>query len=264
MAISFLSAGAVAAGTTSLSCPYPASGITSGMLAVLFICNKYPTNGPAQPTGYTTPSNNQFSRGGGTPGVDTGDVYITLYVRVCDGTENGGSVSVTLTSANTCVGRIFIYQAAGGATWDYAAAGGSDNVAGTAWSVTGGSDPGVAANDMVLVGSAICGNTDTATSEAISQTGVTFGAMVERQDSGTNNGDDCSLWMTEHPVTAGPSSAAPVYTATVAGTGSATAAGASLFLRLREVVSSANRATKQIQLGGASSLTPGMLQISGG
>jgi hypothetical protein len=173
MTIAFVSAGTVATGTTALTCAYPTSGITAGMLAVLVISNKYPTNGPSTPANYVAPSGNQYSRAGGTPGADTGDVYITCYLRECDGSENGGSVGVTLTGANTSIGRIFIYSKSASASWAYQLVGGSDNVAGTSWSVTAGSDPGVTANDMVLVASAICGNTDTATSEAISQTGVT-------------------------------------------------------------------------------------------
>jgi len=233
MAIAFGAAGAVAPGTTSLSVAYP-TGITAGQLLVLFIANKYPTNAPSLPNGWTAPSGNQYSRGGGTPGADTGDVYITVFVRIADGTETG-NLAVTLTGANTSLGVIFRVTKAAGMDWGYACAGGSDNAAGTSWSVTAGANPGVTASDMVFVGSAICGNTDTATAEAISQTGVTFGTMVERVDTGTNNGDDISIWVTEHPVSSGTGSAAPVYTATVAGTGSATAAGASLFLRLREV-----------------------------
>ncbi len=236
MAIAYEATGApaVATGTTTLSVAYPTT-VAAGNLLILFIANKYPTNGPATPDGWTAPSGNQYSRGGGTPGVDTGDVYITLFLKIADGTETG-NVSVTLTGANTSIGRIFRYSKDASKDWEYVCAGGSDNAAGTSWSVTAGSNPGVTANDMVLVGSGICGNTNTATAEAITQTGVTFGTMQERQDSGSNTGDDIAMWMTEHPVSSGTGSAAPVYTATVAGTGSATAAGASLFLRLREVL----------------------------
>lgn len=238
MAIAFGAVGAVAVGTTSLSVAYPAN-ITAGQLLVLFVGNKYPTNAPATPSGFFAPSGNQYSRGGGTAGADTGDVYITVFLRIADGTETG-NLSVTITGANTTIGIMFRVTKAAGVDWGYACAGGSDNTAGTAWSVTAGSNPGVVAGDMVFVGSTVCGNTDTATAEAITQTGVTFGSMVERQDSGSNTGDDISLWITEHPVNSGTGSANPVYTATVAGTGSATAAGASLFLRLREVAASQN------------------------
>ncbi len=234
MTIAFGAAGAVAPGTTSLSIAYP-TGITAGQMLVMMICNKYPTNGPTNPGGgWFAPPGNQYSGGAGAAGVDTGTVYITCFLKIADGTETG-SVTVTVTAGNACLGVIFRVTKTVG-SWEYVCAGGSDNSAGTAFSVTAGSDPGVTAGDMIFVGSALNGNTDTATLEAIAQTGVTFGTMVERADSGTNNGDDCSIWVTEHPVNAGTGSAAPVYTATVGGTGSATAAGASLFLRLREVV----------------------------
>jgi hypothetical protein len=262
MAIAFGTAGAAATGTTPLSVAYPTS-ISAGDLLILFVANKYPTNGPSLPGGFFAPSGNQYSRGGGTPGADTGDVYITVYLRIADGTETG-SVSVTVTGANTSIGRMFRYTKSATSTWGYACAGGSDNAAGTSWSVTAGSDPGVTANDMVVVGSGICGNTDTATAELITQTGVTFGAMVERQDSGSNTGDDISMWVTEHPVSSGTGSVAPVYTATVAGTGSATAAGASLFLRLREIpdVTISCSVATLVSAGQTADVIPGNKDIS--
>ncbi len=231
MTIAFGAAGANTPGTTSLAIPYP-TGITAGQMLLMFICSKYPSNFPTKPTGWDAPANNQFSDSGGSPAADTGNATITLFTRIADGTETG-NVSVTLTGVNTCMGIILRYTKTVW-TWDIACAGGADASAGTSWSVTAGSDPGVTTNDLVVVGTALNGNTDTATSEAISQTGVTYGAMAERADAGTNNGDDCSLVVSEHPVTAGPSSAAPVFTATIGGTGSATARGASIFVRLRE------------------------------
>lgn len=232
MALAFGAAGAVATGTTPLSVPIPSA--SDGDLLVLFVGNKYPTNGPSTPNGWTAPSNNQFSGGAGAAGADSGTVYITVFVKIKESTDTG-NLAVTVSSANTSIARIFSVTKSASTAWGWACAGGSDNAAGTSWSVTAGANPGITANDLVFVGTCVNGNTDTATVEAISATGATFGTMVERQDSGSNTGDDISLWITEHPVSSGTASAAPVYTATVGGTGSATAAGASLVLRLREV-----------------------------
>jgi hypothetical protein len=86
---------------------------------------------------------------------------------------------------------------------------------------------------MVIVGSGI--NTDgyTFTSEAISATGVTFGAMNERQDSGTTTGQDCGLVVADFAVSSGTSSAAPVYTMTASSSGTNNPEGTSVFLRIR-------------------------------
>lgn len=234
MAVSYVDEGTVAAGTTSLTVPCPAT-VAAGNLLVLVIANKYPTNGPSQPTGWTTPSNNQYSGGAGAAGVDSGNTYITIFTREADGTEGGTNVSVTLTGANTSLGRIFRFSKTAG-SWGIAIAGGGDNSAGTAWSVTSGADPGVASGDIILVASALNGNTDTGTSQAISQSGATFDTMAERQDSGTNNGEDCSLIVTTHPVITGGTGNL-TYTMTVGGTGSSTAAGSTAFVRVREVSS---------------------------
>jgi hypothetical protein len=255
MAISFHAAGTAAIGTTSLAVPYPT--VTAGDLLVLFVANKYPTNAPGTPTDFSAPSGNQYSGGAGAAGADTGTVYITVFVKIATGSETGNA-TVTLTGANTSIGRMFSYTNTG--SWGYACAGGSDNSAGTSWSVTAGANPGVTAADMVLVGSAICGNTDTATSEVITQTGVTFGTMVERQDSGSNTGDDISLVVSEHPVSSGTGSAAPVYTMTISGTGSATAAGASLIIRLRQVAAIVGDAN--ITLGALTTTSAGAADIA--
>ena len=261
MAIAYVDAGTVAAGTTSLSVPYPAT-VAAGNLLVLAICNKYPTNRPSTPTDWTAPSGNQYSGGAGSAGADTGTVYITYYVKIATGSETG-NVSVTLTSANTCIGRIFRFSKAATATWAYACAGGSDNSAGTAWSVTAGSDPGVTANDLLIIASAMCGNPMTGSGYGLTQTGVTFGSITERQDSGTNNGDDCSLIVVTVPISSGTGSAAPVFTFTVGGTASATAAGASGILRMRELPAQTVTATAGIAdtTGQNATVTPGAVTV---
>lgn len=223
----------MAIGTTSLSIPYPAS-IAAGDLLVVFISNKYPANGPTTPAGFTRPTNGQGQGGAGASGIDTGQVFSTCLVKEADGTETG-NLAVTITSGNSAVGRMWRCTKSALKNWEYVATNGADNAGAGNWSVTGAADPGVTAADLVLVGSAINADTYTYTLQAITSTGVTYAAMTEQQDSGTAGGQDCYLVVSSHPVTSGTSSAAPVYTMTTSGSAVSAPAGASVFLRLREV-----------------------------
>lgn len=229
--VAFVNAGAAAAGSTSLAVPWPASPV-AGNLAALTIANKFPTNGPTTPTDWTLPSNGQASGGIGVNGTDSGNVYCTVYYFVLLGTESG-NLSVTITSGNSAVGRIFQYSKTGGA-WDIAAVNGTDLVADASWAITYGANPGIRQKDMILVASAI--NTDdyTYSGQALTVTGCTLGTETERQDSGTITGSDCALMVSDHVIASGTATAAPTYAATSSGTDSSVRpGGASVLLRIR-------------------------------
>lgn len=230
--IAFVAAGAAASGTTAPAPAYPA-GLTSGDLLVLVVANKYPNNGPSTPTDWTLASNAQGSGGSGAAGADSGNVYCTVFYKESDGTETG-TLTLTITSANSSIARMFAFSKSD-CDWNIAAANGADTSAGTDWSVTAGGDPGVTTADMVLAASAInfANGSSIWSSEAIAQTGVTFGAMTERQDSGTGTADNVHLVVSEHPVDSGTGSAAPVFTMTASTSGANGPAGATVFFRMR-------------------------------
>lgn len=233
--ISFVAAGAAAVGSTSLAVPYP-TGIISGDKLVLCIANKYPANGPSTPAGWTLVSNAQGSGGAGAAGADSGTIYSTVFHKTSDGTETG-NLTVTLTSANSSIGRMLAYRAPPSNVWAVAAHNGADNTAGTGFSVTCGADPGELAGDMVVVCAAVNTDARTFASEAISATGISvWGTVVERNDSVTTTGDDCALVISEHPVTTGTSSSAPVFTMTASGTAGNQGGGSAVVFRMRSTV----------------------------
>jgi MSHA biogenesis protein MshQ len=233
MAIAFGAAGAVAnTATTTLTLAYP-TGITAGQLIVMCICNKYPPNTPTTPAGFTLAANAQGTGGSGAAGIDTGTVYMTVYYRIAPSALSG-NVSITVTGNNVAIGRIFRYTNATN-NWDVSAANGADNTAGsTAWLTTMNVNPGLTAGDWVIVASGI--NTDlyTFSAQAPAEASTTFGATVERQDSGTTSGQDCALVVTDTPVTAGTSTVAPTYSMTSSGSAANNPAGSSVMLRIRE------------------------------
>lgn len=226
MTIALGSLGTAATGTTSLSVALP-SGIVAGDLLVLAIANKYPSNGPSTPSGYTFGA--QATGGQGSAGADSGQTFCTVYYRVADGTESG-NVAVTITSGNVSVGRLIRYTG-DGAGWNLAFAVGDDASAGTSWSVTATSNPGIQADDFLLAFGATNSDAGTASAEAMSATGLVFASATEIADTLNGSGDDCSLLGSQHPVTSGIASAAPVWTATLsAGSGT----GGAVFVRVRE------------------------------
>jgi MSHA biogenesis protein MshQ len=234
-AVAYGSRGNAVSGTTSLSVPHP-GGIAAGNLLILVVGNKYPTNGPATPSGWTLVANGQGAGGLGSAGADSGAIYNTIFVKEALGNESG-NLAVTVSSANTSMARMFRYTKAAGTSWDFAATNGSDNTAGTTWSVTGAANPGITSGDVLIVGSSLNGNRVSSWTESVSATGATFGAVTERNDSTSSTGDDMGLIVSEHPVTAGTASAAPVFTMTgSSGTANANSpTGASVILRIREV-----------------------------
>lgn len=233
-AVTYGASGTSVSGTTSLTVSYP-TGIAAGDLLILTVGNKYPTNGPTTPTGWTL---FQASGGLGTAGNDSGQVYSTVFVKEAVGTESG-NLTVTLTSANTSMARMFRYTKAAGTVWSYAATTGSDNIAGPGrtWNVTGAANPGITAGDVVIVVSGLNGNQVTSWTESITATGATFGTVAERQDAASGTGNDMGMVVSEHPVSSGTATAAPDYAMTAANgtitTNSPT--GASVFLRIREI-----------------------------
>ena len=232
MTVAYKDTGTVATGTTSLAIPHPTSGgvILAGELLVVAICSKHPDYGPADISGWTKLTSDSS---GLADGVDDGDSRATIFYKVAAGGESG-DVTVTLTSCSTCVGRMFRYTKTG-TSWVIGSAIGAQNTKVDPWTttnaVTATSDPGLTAGDVLLMVVAFNVNVCTMTLEAVTATGITvWGTMAERQDSGTNNGNDCALIVSEHPVTTGTSSAAPVF----AGDPSTTVAGGVLFFRMRE------------------------------
>lgn len=255
-AVVYGASGAIATGTTSLSVPYP-TGIAAGNLLVLSVGNKYPTNGPATPAGWTLVA--QGTGGSGGSGVDSGNVYATVFVKEAVGTESG-NLALTLTSADTAMAQMYRYTKTAGASWNYAATTGADTSAGTSWSVTGAANPGIVAGDIVIATSAMNGNRVSNWGESISATGVTFAAATERMDSNSGTGQDMGMVVSEHSVSSGTATAAPVYSMT-GSSGSANAnspTGASVMLRIREMAAptaSKSFASKTIAPGGTSVLT---------
>jgi hypothetical protein len=227
--VSFIAIGTEAVGTTSAAPSYPAS-ISSGDLLLLTVVNKYPTNGPSTPSGWTLLR--QDSGGNGSAGADSGDVYVTVFYKIADGTETG-TLTVTVTGGNSTGAYITQYRKTGG-TWQIAASGGSDNVTGTAWSVTTADNVNLAVDDFVIAFSGSNSDSGAYSTHAFSSTGITFSARTERIDVSNAQGDDNRLFAASATVTAGSGNNPVTYTATAGLSGANSQCGATVVVRLRQ------------------------------
>lgn len=231
-----LSGANVSSGSTSVTVTWPTAGnfpYQAGDLFLLFVANKYPTNGPTTPTGFTL--GKQVSGGHGSSGPDAGSVYVTGYYKVSDGSEVAGTTfAVSIPSGNSACTYMVRYLKDAIRTWDVGWAGGSMNTPGTAWSVTGDGNPDYRSGDIAVTYSGINTDARTFTVESLAATGCTFGTMLEGTDAGTPTGDD-SWGVVSFQMASGLSTAAPVFTMTASGSSTDEPAGATVFARVRLV-----------------------------
>lgn len=228
-------------GTTFPVVEYP-SGISYGDMLIMAIAHRPNASTITTPTGWTAPSNNTATGGAGAEGAGTGTIRVTVFYKIASMAEAGSEI-IPIASGATVGAAIFRVSRTTGKDWSIAVVNGSDNTAGSSWSATMGSDPGVTSGDLVYVVSGSSEDTATLASQAVTQTGVTYGATSERTDTAVSTGNDLRLCITEHPISSGTSSAAPVYTMTASGTGNGNVAGASIFIRLRQSNSAIQLAT---------------------
>lgn len=229
--LSYSDAGTPSGNDASFTAIVAPATVNPGDLLVIGIANKYPTTGPLTPYGWTAITNNQASGGAGSAGVDTGNVYSTIFVREAEGWEDNAAFILETAGGNSIEAQILRFTKGTGKEWDLAATTGTDTSQNTTWSVTASSNPGITAGDIVLT--TVASNSDGASwsGEGITATGITIGADTERNETASTGGDDVELIMSTHTVASGTASAVPQMTATV----DANVAGAVVFLRLRQV-----------------------------
>lgn len=233
MAIAFVAVGTAGTGTTSCTPTYPT--VSANNLIVMEVVSKYPGNDPSTPSGFTPLTNFRKSGGHGSAGVDTGDVTVSVYVKVATGSESG-TETVTVTGGNSVAARMSSYSIGAGNTWGMKCYGASMNTPSASWSVSF-LTVDLLSGDRVLASSGVNADTNSFSAEACSASGVTFGSAVERTDAANTSGDDMRIVLSEHGVT---TASAGTYTVTYDMTGSGssvdTPAGATVLLVLRELV----------------------------
>ncbi len=222
------SCGLTAAGGTSVAPVYPEN--EPGDLLLLIVGTRNSTVSPSTPANWTNIAN--YTGGVGTFGSDAGNAKVQAFYRVPT-TVLTGTQSVTITSGNTSAGQICAIHRDGVYNWSIDNDGGSDNTAGTAWSVTGGGID-FTSNDggnVVIVGNAINTDAYTYSAHALSATAMTISDFNETTRLISGTGNDMALNVVSGEVTAGSSmGVVPTYTMTSSGSGTNAPAGASIIL----------------------------------
>lgn len=255
MAVSFRISGAVASGTASISIPYPA-GIVAGDLLVIFVNLKLAGDFStaflelAAAAGFTPVVGSSGGVGTGG-GIDTGSVLNRLFIKIAVGNETGSVAGTSQggQNINSMIGRMFCYNYDKTKSLDLfyktfshspaTATAAISIIPGTGFSTPTNSTPTPliigGAGEVSLVAFGINADTYTYSAQTLAVTGVTYSAVVERQDSGTNSGADTGLLVTEHSVTAGTNSdASMTYNVTSSGSTATAPTGAFIFVHLKE------------------------------
>jgi hypothetical protein len=215
-----------------------------GDTLVLGIAGKYPTNYPTTPSGWTFGDVERCVSDTGA-GADNGDCFVWVAYKVADAADatasaSSGTVSVTHTSGNVCMGQIQRFTTTSGTVVGFTFSKGRQDTE-TSAATTINFSPNLSWNTDDLAVVWFGGNTDAGgygTSGAgIAASGSSFSIVTEQSVAGSSLGDDCKLEMHRKTCTSGGGSGAGSVTFTVGGVATSTAA---LLVQLREVAAVTN------------------------
>lgn len=240
MALAFQSStgSALTAVADALPVPYPASIAVNDPL-VLLVGNKGFAATPTTPAGWQ--SLGTITNGSTAAGTDTGSVRMTAFARMAAGGETG-NLTVTITSAVSSYGSMYRYTKAAGTIAQFVLATGTDGTAGTAWSVTFGSNPGITTGDHLVLGGVWSTDAaNTVSASALAATSATIAGIVAAGDRMllVSTGSDLGGFTNHCNCSAGTASAAPVWTST--NTLATNNSGSAVIVRIREVLPPAAR-----------------------
>jgi hypothetical protein len=220
-----------AAGSTSVAPGLPVA-IGAGDIMILFVGSKPFSDTINTPSGWTLLSAGEGTNGSVASGVDVGSVHWATFYRLWQ--SGDASPTVSITSGNVTLACINGFSKDGGMNWDTpVAAKGSDTSSGTDFSLTFDADPGITANDMLVMGFVIAGNNSTFGLPTLTAASATIGTVTESPavEGATATGNDLEATAAYALCTAGTGTAAPVGGSTL----SVAQTGGGSIVRLREV-----------------------------
>lgn len=228
MAVAHRATGTYVNGTAKLTPGIPA-GAAAGDMMLCFYGTKPYNDAPTIDQGWTDLGS--ASDGTTAAGVDVGSMQMRVFYKQHTGSESNPTVTNSTNNVSGAV--IIVFQKDSGYSWlTPAGAGGGDATAGTGFSVTAASNPGINVGDMLAGYAAIRSDAGTQSSITITATSATVGSFTESPatDLATTSGGDMAMSGGYVSVTAGAASAAPVYASTLA----ASHTGAAYIVRLRQ------------------------------
>ncbi|MFD7793643.1 hypothetical protein [Streptomyces sp. NPDC059759] len=241
MTISYVSAGALAQHTDTVTPALPA-GFTAGQLAVLQVVSGHSLDPvPSTPSGWTLAGS--FSGGGGVFGLNAGPRRLTFFVRQLAAGNAAPTTAIPSGSAGSMIGaRVVTLARTAGTGWRWACTFGEDTTSGTAFSVVGGAALTFKAGDFCLLGYAWPGQTVSTSARAAAATGITFNTATSHLGDAITSGNGARLTNADTSVTAGSGTQAPTVTATL----TAANTGVAGLLRIREASSDVNASPQSV------------------
>jgi hypothetical protein len=207
----------------------------AGYLGMIFYGTKPYSDSPTIDQGWSNLGS--YTSGTNGSGIDTGSMQVRIFWKILGASETNPTITNTTNSVSCTM--CYVWQPTSGYSFvTPTVTGGADTTAGTALSITGADNLSLAANDVLAFIAAF--NTDASgniSSSAFSASGCTFGTVSKTPstDAATSSGQDMGATTCYAAVSTGPSSAAPVYTATATGS---VGEAAGMFVRIREEISS--------------------------
>ena len=214
--------GTAASGTTSCTPAYPTgiSAATSHLFCFITGRSNTEANEPTMPAGWTQVGT--LVGGTGTWAVDTGTRRVTVFRKDTTTGSETGTVTVSLagTTANTMRAAIHRFEVPSGYLCEIEFVTGADTTNGTAYSATASANATFDSDRLLVTVTAQNIDTGTATSRAVSASGITFGTLTNRADTAVTNGNDHRHIINTIPVDSGSGTVAPTYSYTISASGS--------------------------------------------
>ncbi|QQS39292.1 glycosyltransferase [Candidatus Woesebacteria bacterium] len=230
--------GLAAAGTASVSVPYPDHDI--GDLLVMMISTRDDAEvTPTTPATWT--SLGTYNGGAGSYAADSGNARITAFYKRAEARWAGSQV-VAISGGDMALGRMVSIHMDDAGSWNFDVDGGADSSAGTAWQVDGEAGIDVdSANggDVVLVASTTNTDARTYSGYGLTITGATITGFGENAEIISSTGNDQTMTFGHGEVTDGSATGVtPVYTMTANGTSGNNPAGVSMIIKVIGVAQS--------------------------
>jgi hypothetical protein len=223
------STGAYTSGTANLTPAIPA-GLSAGDMMLCFYGTKPYNDSP-------TINNSWTDLGSATDGTtaagnDVGSMQIRVFYKIHTGSETDPTIT---NSTNNVSGAVITgFRKSASMAWATpVGSGGGDATAGTGFSVTIASNPGITSGDWLAAYAAIRSDAGTQSGIGITEPSLSFGSFTEdpATDLATISGGDMAMSGGYVNVTAGTATVAPTYSSTLA----ANHTGSAFIVRLREV-----------------------------
>lgn len=223
--IALRGAGAVDAGTTSVSPVVPATA-TTGDLSVLTVAAKPYNTTITTPSGWTKIG--EHTNGTTASGTDTGSMIVAVYVK--ESATPGAIGSIGQTNANSMSAVVNTYMKAPGTVWNHSTfTQGFDAVHEANYSATGDAGLSVVTGNVIVASTAVNADLGTITAQAVGgMSGATLTATNSRTYGDITAGNDHSILVVDVVVRSGSSDSAPTFTYT----NSSSTSGTTIWLKL--------------------------------